>query len=77
MQLTLAEAWLCSTNSAHPQTDPCEPSRRLGTLIPEPGDLNAASHTLLRVTEAQRPVSIEKALSGTCAGGLCVSKIFV
>lgn len=43
VQLTLAAAWLCNANSAHPQTDPCELSQQAHTSTSEPGELNAAS----------------------------------
>lgn len=63
VRLTLAAAWLCNANSAHPQTDPCEPSRRLHRATPEPADLNAASvsHTLT-VQLSLRGIAAQKRL---------------
>ncbi len=57
VRLTLAAAWLCNANNAHPQTDPCEPSQQLHTPTPEPADLNAASVQRMTVRNWDSTVS--------------------
>ena len=83
VRLTLAAAWLRNANSAHPQTDPCEPSRQLSHSYPwacRPQCCLSLTHDCepglrLNGLTAQRRLLEELAWRAQCVMHVCVLEL--